>query len=633
MRIEDTRCSLLVALCCLAAVSLARISQAAVLIRISDQEEFAHQVVEIDGQIWLAMESGAYRVEGDLPIPVLRRHAVHAIAKVDQEVWLGTVAGIFRVRDGEAILAEDLPGRITSLLKTGDTVWIGTQRGLYQFKNSTASPHTPGLVHHIQQIGTDVYVGTRRGAYKIDFSGTVTSIFSNPTEVSDILEIGDHTWFITNIGSGFYGPCYWLDEDRPVEVESREIGVVTVAEVEGEIWLGTTDGIGNLDGERLGEFHSLIDEGINVLNSIDGRVWVGTARGIYFKDGDRPFYSILERPDRLLSMKKVEKIGGQIWVWGNSGVYRYDEEVTIKADLDIDFTILGWNVLLDDTVSIESSAYDRNGVDPYPEGMNRVFYAIMADDLNELNSAMNMRNGLRPSSEAMTRIEEVGKVDIYIKIRDEVGNTDVFSEAVFVIPRLKEVLASMAVVAVVLIAIVLARRHFRLTKKLSSSQYDKLTGLLDRRQAEDAFLRIVDDLISEKKTFGVLIIDIDHFGKFNKKFGHSAGDKVLGKLGAFVKDNIRDQDIAVRWGGEEFVVLLLDISFEETARRAEDLRSGIESMSSKKDDRKQTTVSIGASSFPDHSDNWEDLLNRADEALRRAKKSGRNRVELAESDS
>jgi diguanylate cyclase (GGDEF)-like protein len=129
----------------------------------------------------------------------------------------------------------------------------------------------------------------------------------------------------------------------------------------------------------------------------------------------------------------------------------------------------------------------------------------------------------------------------------------------------------------------------------------------------------------------VLLIDVDHFKKFNDDHGHDAGDAVLVSVSEFLRKRTRGEDLACRYGGEEFLVVLPGAPFEGAAKRAEDIRAGIEalpvSVAGRTLDR--VTVSIGIATLPDHAMEPTELITAADTALYEAKRAGRNRAVAA----
>ncbi|MEN8209624.1 MAG: diguanylate cyclase, partial [Candidatus Fermentibacteria bacterium] len=157
---------------------------------------------------------------------------------------------------------------------------------------------------------------------------------------------------------------------------------------------------------------------------------------------------------------------------------------------------------------------------------------------------------------------------------------------------------------------------------------DPLTDLFNRRYLEEALERELSRAHREDTPLSILMLDIDHFKVFNDTYGHRAGDAVLRGLGKLLSRNTREGgDIACRYGGEEFVVVLINTSLQNASHRAEQFRSGFEAMLISVGENDLTaTVSIGIAAFPVHGATGEEVLNVADRALYRAKEAGRNRV-------
>jgi diguanylate cyclase (GGDEF)-like protein len=157
---------------------------------------------------------------------------------------------------------------------------------------------------------------------------------------------------------------------------------------------------------------------------------------------------------------------------------------------------------------------------------------------------------------------------------------------------------------------------------------DVLTGLYNRRYLIDAFERELHRARRRDECVGVLLIDIDHFKRFNDSFGHAAGDEVLRSVARFMLTHVRGEDILCRFGGEEFVLVQTKASAEAIMQRAEQLRQEIADHETEYEGQRlgRVTLSIGVSMFPDHGSGIQSLLDAADEALYSAKNSGRNRV-------
>ena len=175
----------------------------------------------------------------------------------------------------------------------------------------------------------------------------------------------------------------------------------------------------------------------------------------------------------------------------------------------------------------------------------------------------------------------------------------------------------------------LALANLRLREALQDqSIHDPLTGLFNRRYMEESLERELRRALREQRTLGLIMLDLDHFKQFNDTYGHEAGDALLRELGHLLQARIRKEDIACRYGGEEFVLVLPEASLEVTRRRAEQLRESFKSLTVRVRGQNHGagTVSLGVAGFPEHGATFSALLRVADAALYRAKNEGRDRV-------
>jgi diguanylate cyclase (GGDEF)-like protein/PAS domain S-box-containing protein len=162
---------------------------------------------------------------------------------------------------------------------------------------------------------------------------------------------------------------------------------------------------------------------------------------------------------------------------------------------------------------------------------------------------------------------------------------------------------------------------------------DGLTGLYNRRYMEDALNRELHRSERNGKPISIIMIDIDHFKRFNDTFGHDAGDFVLSSVARSITEHIRLSDMACRYGGEELAVLLVDASLESALERAEELRLAIRetNLTHRGQSLPAPTASLGVATYPLHGTNVADFLKAADRALYCAKQTGRDQVCAAES--
>src|SRR2546427_2243550 len=172
-------------------------------------------------------------------------------------------------------------------------------------------------------------------------------------------------------------------------------------------------------------------------------------------------------------------------------------------------------------------------------------------------------------------------------------------------------------------------------KLQEQAMHDKLTGLYNRHYVEEWLGLQLRRAQRHGRPIAAIMLDIDQFKRFNDSFGHEAGDLVLRELAVVLRRLARQSDVASRYGGEEFLVLLPECPFDAALRKAEQLREEVAKLELRYDDQPlgPVTVSLGVAAFPDHAKESEQLLRCADEALYLAKQSGRNRVVAHSADS
>ena len=170
-------------------------------------------------------------------------------------------------------------------------------------------------------------------------------------------------------------------------------------------------------------------------------------------------------------------------------------------------------------------------------------------------------------------------------------------------------------------------------KTVQLSKTDGLTGLKNYREFKEAFQAELLRSRRYHRAFSLLMIDVDHFKRYNDAYGHPQGDVLLKNMAEFIQDNFKDTDIVARYGGEEFAVLLVEIGAKNQAVGvAERLRAMVEHHKFTYEETQpggSVTISIGVSCYPEDGLSSDELIRAADEALYRAKNEGRNRVVAA----
>ena len=160
---------------------------------------------------------------------------------------------------------------------------------------------------------------------------------------------------------------------------------------------------------------------------------------------------------------------------------------------------------------------------------------------------------------------------------------------------------------------------------------DPLTNLFNRRYLDETLERELARAEREGYPLCIMMMDIDHFKTVNDTYGHEAGDVVLRTLADTVTADSRHGDFACRYGGEEFVLVMPNISPETAIERAIDLHREIEDLSIPYGRfNLSVTLSIGVACYPDHGETGDELIRAADQALYDAKHAGRNRISVYE---
>lgn len=194
------------------------------------------------------------------------------------------------------------------------------------------------------------------------------------------------------------------------------------------------------------------------------------------------------------------------------------------------------------------------------------------------------------------------------------------------------VLLALAVVAIRSHGVTLRQRDELMASRAALQELatrDGLTGLHNRRFLDATLPRECARAEREGQQMAVIMLDVDYFKKINDRYGHAAGDQVLKTLAELLKTGTRESDLICRYGGEEFVAVMPNMSCAQALERAESWRRQLEETAMVYDNLSiRTTVSAGIAVFPDHGKTPELLLTRADEMLYQSKNNGRNRISM-----
>lgn len=174
--------------------------------------------------------------------------------------------------------------------------------------------------------------------------------------------------------------------------------------------------------------------------------------------------------------------------------------------------------------------------------------------------------------------------------------------------------------------------NLRLRERLKiEAIHDPLTGVYNRRYMEESLEREILRAERHQTNVGLIMLDIDHFKRFNDTYGHDLGDTILRELAKCVRGNLRAEDIVCRYGGEEFIVIIPDIELRDLLIRAnhlcEEVRTSVQILHNSQ--TLSITISLGVANFPEHGNSAQEALRAADQALYQAKKGGRDRAVAA----
>lgn len=163
---------------------------------------------------------------------------------------------------------------------------------------------------------------------------------------------------------------------------------------------------------------------------------------------------------------------------------------------------------------------------------------------------------------------------------------------------------------------------------------DSLTGLHNHRYFKQYFRQEMARAKRYHKPFSIIMMDVDDFKSYNDSFGHATGDRLLELMGELILQTIRTVDVAFRYGGEEFIVLLPETRLDQAILAAERLRDSVQQGTAKRPvdgASRGVTVSIGVASYPENADKMDELFNIVDSLLYLAKRRGKNKVYHQES--
>lgn len=351
--------------------------------RIFNEDLQINTMASIKGQALVSTPHGVYALDGTTATPMFNAGFLFVFATFDVngDIWLSAQRGAYRIDDGrpKLILSGATPGEI---MEVNGRVWIQTPDGVYRLNGDTPQPmlQNVGFVHGMQLLDGRIWVMAEKGAYRFD--GDVPVAILKNTDVISVKSIGGKVWLGTNDGA------YVLNGDVPTPITSAGITAITFKEINGRTWIGTTRGAfvveGNLTKRILGDDLLAIR-----IELIDGKTWIGTNKGAYRIDGDDAVLMTSEN----LSIQDVYGIDGAVWFGTAEGLYRFDEDVAVSVTPRIEEDswwksivgrVLPHKILIEGEIRPEIQVLNKAGPVPYGDSTaNKAFDILMTADDKE----------------------------------------------------------------------------------------------------------------------------------------------------------------------------------------------------------------------------------------------------------
>lgn len=569
-----------------------------------------------DGSLWTLNSAGFLRrtwPDGHSVQIVKLPHTGRRLL-IDRQgrLWMLSADGLFVIEhplEGSSMQAvADIPAiDCTDVQQTADgTLWVSTANGLFRLQDG------------------------RWSRVKVKVNGGAPETWISKFHISDSGQV----WL------AFYRPGLWhgmllhdgLDLHKSNDEALRDVAVYLLrGDSAGRVWVGHARGVDVYDGERwahLSQSQGLIWDDVSeaaFAEDPDGSVWIGTSRGVsHVIDPARLFE---ERPPSV-RIDSVSRAGmpvryGQLLAWSNKPLHIELSTMEVYDDpsrLTVRYRLLG---LHDEWIQSNNLSIDQP---PLPSGHFRLQVQVLDRYRRTASPIAEL-----PFAVAPLWWHSLPAIMLYVVIG---------SGLLIGLWRWRH---RQLVARERMLAYLVAERTYQLEHEKSElenaraalalkASHDALTGLLNRSGILDAMMEELHDCAHGKQTLAVVLIDLDHFKQVNDQHGHLVGDAVLANVGARLKACLRDSDKVGRYGGEELLLLLPGMTQQSQHR----LRTIHQALSVALYEvgascPLQVTCSVGVSWFR-IGDTAASLLARADQALYRAKRSGRNRIEPEEAE-
>lgn len=580
------------------------------------------------------------------------------------DLWIGTNEGLCRYAprtDDFDVFRNDpadpasLPDPVVYVVKDapGGDLWIGTYtKGLARLEKSTGR----FVRYPIDPLGD---------------AGTADSlVFALEYDARGRLWIGMNKGLDRLDGGRFVH--YRYDQDNREGISFDTVRNV-FRDSRGRMWMGTAGGgLMRYDEENDRFVHFMKKQGLpnnavrSIIEASDGSLWIGTARGIGVIDPDGDFFrgfSVYnDLKDREFHIGTWRSKDGSLYFGGMNALYRLLPTAR-RGEIRVPRLVVS-------EIRVGDKPLKDGPAAPYVESLrleyNRNDFAVLFSTVDFRDPGRNLYSHklegfdtewTTPTSERSVVYTNLpgGRYRFLVRASDnegywndsaldlpvDVGYPPWFSPPalvlyLFALVGLGYMVASLKgkselsakVVELTALKVELEAANVRLA---DLSMIDGLTGIANRRRLDEVLPHVYAESAREGRPLSILMLDLDFFKGYNDCYGHLMGDEALRQVAATILGSIeRATDLAARFGGEEFIVMLSNTDEAGARRVAERIRSAVEALSIPTEASKASdvvTISAGvASAVPTPEGSAKDLVEAADAALYRAKQSGRNRV-------
>ncbi len=621
-------------------------------------------VLGTNSNIVLLGEQGAQELVSGKQLP--NPSAYDLFYDSSARLWIGTRSGIAIYADGkierpQALLALD-PYQINTIAQTGDTYWIGSMGGLYRYRGDElvrigpAPGGTGARVRAILPLDADnLLIGTEAGLSQVSGDKMQTPAWAHALDgmiVTYIAPIRPGLLGITTLDAGFG----LLAADHLLMLTTEQ-GLPgnnswTFRVVDGRIYVAGIEGVWRvpvdaLPDPALGAVHAISPEtvlsasgrergsqrvrccngGASARSALDGdSIWLPTISGALRLD-TRAIVSVQQQPNVVIENLRHD---GHWYLPGN-----VPELGGGSRDVEIDFTGLSFREPRSLRFRYRLEGYNDGWVDA---GLRRAaFYTNLPPGDYRFRVQASLPDGVASGDDGTLAFTLPARWYELALVRVAFACAIIGLALFLVMLRLRRYRTREHRLELLVDerthALSRANERLRLANEAlaQESQTDPLTDLHNRRFLLDHIHLLLNDGIGDGVALGFLLLDLDNFKHVNDDFGHAAGDAVLVQLSELLRNTARVDDYPLRWGGEEFLIVLKRVKPEQALETAERIRQRIAAHVFRLGDGRELrmTGSVGFAMHPASAElrtdsNWALSLELADAALYRVKQWGRN---------